>query len=381
MKRLVLSAQRVRALLLSNKLISALYLIGGMLAIFSMFFMYMTVISQDKYENKEGYYTYTLLSGSEDEDESFSFDRGQEAAASLAGCLDDTKNIRWSGFYANSRLGDICASVSESYMDILVQPVVLTNGRYSDVMTGDIDLFASRPNEAVYPVVLSSHLLRALLPEIAGDPTGTRLEVLCEEHVVTGMHGSSDYYIMLLPDDPCVLELPFSELTLTTRYPLSNAELDRLEELAEALFDEPALKEPYTPYKAYLEMFLSNMLMIAAFTAVAMIAFAFLFMFLLESRANELRVMILCGASRLRACMAVLSDALAVNLLTGVVAVLAFALTKDKIFSTVVNTTLHASDYLIVLLCFLGISLLVCCPMLYNHATNTIVEMRRKYNK
>lgn len=98
MKRLVLSAQRVRALLLSNKLISALYLIGGMLAIFSMFFMYMTVISQDKYENKEGYYTYTLLSGSEDEDESFSFDRGQEAAASLAGCLDDTKNIRWSGF-------------------------------------------------------------------------------------------------------------------------------------------------------------------------------------------------------------------------------------------------------------------------------------------
>ena len=184
MKRLVLSAQRVRALLLSNKLISALYLIGGMLAIFSMFFMYMTVISQDKYESKEGYYTYTLLSGSEDEDESFSFDRGQEAAASLAGCLDDTENIRWSGFYANSRLGDICASVSESYMDILVQPVVLTNGRYSDVMTGDIDLFASRPNEAVYPVVLSSHLLRALLPEIAGDPTGTRLEVLCEEHVV-----------------------------------------------------------------------------------------------------------------------------------------------------------------------------------------------------
>lgn len=83
MKRLVLSAQRVRALLLSNKLISALYLIGGMLAIFSMFFMYMTVISQDKYENKEGYYTYTLLSGSEDEDESFSFDRGRRPPPAL----------------------------------------------------------------------------------------------------------------------------------------------------------------------------------------------------------------------------------------------------------------------------------------------------------
>ena len=115
MKRLVLSAQRVRALLLSNKLISALYLIGGMLAIFSMFFMYMTVISQDKYENKEGYYTYTLLSGSEDEDESFSFDRGQEAAASLAGCLDDTKNIRWSGFYANSMLGDMRVRIGKLY--------------------------------------------------------------------------------------------------------------------------------------------------------------------------------------------------------------------------------------------------------------------------
>lgn len=98
--------------------------------------------------------------------------------------------------------------------------------------------------------------------------------------------------------------------------------------------ETPVLKEPYTPYKAYLETLLSNLLMIAAFTAVAMLAFAFLFMFLLESRANEMRVMILCGASRLRVCLAVLSDAFVVNLLTGSVAVLAFVLMKDEIFST-----------------------------------------------
>lgn len=380
MKRLFLSAQRVRALLSSNKLISALYLIGGVLAVFSMFFMYMTVISQDKYEDKEGYYTYTLLSGSED-GEFFPFDRGREAAAGLAGCLEDAANIRWSGFYADRRLEEIFASVPEGYADMLVRPVVLTDGRYSDVITGDIDLFALRQDETVYPVVLSPEVLRALMPEIAGDPTGTRLEVFQEEHTITDMHGSSDYYIMFLPDDPCVSELPFSELTLTTRYPLSGAELDRLEELAESLFETPVLKEPYTPYKAYLETLLSNLLMIAAFTAVAMLAFAFLFMFLLESRANEMRVMILCGASRLRVCLAVLSDAFVVNLLTGGVAVLAFVLMKDEIFSTVVNTTLHASDYLTVLLCFLGVSLLVCCPMLFNHATNTIAEMRRKYIK
>ena len=74
-------------------------------------------------------------------------------------------------------------------------------------------------------------------------------------------------------------------------------------------------------------------------------------------------------------------DAFVVNLLAGAVALGVFALAKDAVFSAVVNTTLHFSDYLIVLLCFLAASLLVCCPMLYNHATNTIAEVRRKYNK
>ena len=380
MKRLLLFVQRVSALLLSNKLISALYLFGGVLAIFSMFFMYMTVISQEKYEDKEGYYTYTLLSGSE-EDDFFSYNAGQEAAAALSGCVGDMSNIRWSGFYADVMLGDICTYVSEGYMDMLVNPIVLTEGKYSDISVGDIDLFASRPAGSDYPVILSSSLLRAIVPDIAGDPTGTRLEILQAEHILTDMHGSSDYYMMFLPDDPCVSALSFGGLTLTTRYPLGGEELDRLEDLAGTLFDEPVIDEPYTPYKAYLEAFLSNLLMIMAFTAVAMIAFAFLFMFLLESRADELRVMIMCGASRLRACLSVLSDAFAVNLATCCIALLAFVLLKDGIFSSVVNTTLHASDYMIVLLCFLGVSVLVCCPMLYNHATNTISEMRRKYIK
>jgi hypothetical protein len=141
------------------------------------------------------------------------------------------------------------------------------------------------------------------------------------------------------------------------------------------------LHTPSTPEMKYRESFLSSMLLIAAFTAVSMIAFAFLFGFLLESRSAEVRVMLLCGASRVSACLSVLMDAFIVNLVAGVVSLGIFAFAKDAVFSSVVNTTLYLSDYLIILLCFLAASLLVCCPMLYNHATNTIAEVRRKHTK
>lgn len=382
MKRLILSVQRVRALLLSNKLISALYLIGGILAVFSMFFMYMTLISQDKYEAEEWYYTYSLYSASGAEDNKFTLAAGRDAAASLADCMDKNDNIRCSGLYSDLLLGDICPSVSENYKEMLVRILVPTDGKYVDTATDEIDLYTSCPSGEDYPIAIPSSLLSVLLPNASADPTDAKITILGKEHVLTNIHGENTYYlIMLLPDDPCAKEIKYNGLTVITKYPLSGAEVDRLEELGEKLFNDPEVDEPYTPYKEYLDMFLSNILMIAAFTAVAMIAFAFLFTFMLESRADELRIMMLCGASRFRTCMFVLSDAFTVNLFTGLIAVLLFSLTKDKIFSNVVNTTMHSSDYLIVLVCFLAVSLLVCSPMLYTHATNTITEMRRKYKK
>ena len=50
MKRLMLTAGRIRALLSSNRLVSALYFGGVLLAVFSMLFMYMTQLSQVKYD-------------------------------------------------------------------------------------------------------------------------------------------------------------------------------------------------------------------------------------------------------------------------------------------------------------------------------------------
>ena len=72
MKCLALCAARIRALLLSNKLISALYFVGVLLAVSSMLFMYMTQLSQVRYD-EEGYYKYVIRSGG---GEVFSLDKG-----------------------------------------------------------------------------------------------------------------------------------------------------------------------------------------------------------------------------------------------------------------------------------------------------------------
>lgn len=102
MKRLMLSAARIRALLSSNRLVSVLYFIGVLLAVFSMLFMYMTQLSQVKYD-EEGYYRYTIRSAGE---ESFSLEQGLEAARE-ASALSGRGDFLWGGFYAVCTLGEV----------------------------------------------------------------------------------------------------------------------------------------------------------------------------------------------------------------------------------------------------------------------------------
>lgn len=375
MKRLMLSAARIRALLSSNRLVSVLYFAGVLLAVFSMLFMYMTQLSQVKYD-EEGYYRYTIRSAGE---ESFSLEQGLEAAREVS-ALSGRGDFLWGGFYAVCTLGEVFDDPPSGYgADTTVYPMVLFEGRYVGQVEwkNGLDLCAERSGERPYAVALDAHFMQSSESGVYGQSVG----LFGEEHVLLGTHGEGGNEIMFAPDDPCVSALSFKVLRFVTNRPLRGSGLDGLESLAGSLFREPVLHTPSTPEMKYRESFLASMLLIAAFTAVSMIAFAFLFGFLLESRAAEVRVMLLCGASRVRACLSVLWDAFVVNLLAGAVALGVFALAKDAVFSAVVNTTLHFSDYLIVLLCFLAASLLVCCPMLYNHATNTIAEVRRKYNK
>ena len=376
MKCLALCAARIRALLLSNKLISALYFVGVLLAVSSMLFMYMTQLSQVRYD-EEGYYKYVIRSGG---GEVFSLDKGLEATSTAASLPGEREDFLWGGFYAVCTLGQVFEETLNGYgADTSVHPMVLFEGRYAGQVEwkNGIDLCAERGEGHPYPVLMASDLMG-----ISGNGSSGQTAVLFgEEHSVLGIHGEYNNEILFAPDDPCVSDLTFSVLSFVTRRPLSGSELDGLERLAGSLFRDPVLHVPSTPEMEYREALLAEMLLIAAFTAVAMIAFAFLFGFLLESRADEVRVMLLCGASRLRACLFVLSDSFAVNLILGTVSLIVFALVKDVIFSPFVNTTLRISDYLIVSICFLTVSLLVCCPMLYNHATNTLAEMRRKYIK
>lgn len=376
MKRLMLTAVRIRALLSSNRLVSALYFGGVLLAVFSMLFMYMTQLSQIKYD-EEGYYEYSVRSAG---DESFSLERGLEAARAAAALFGERGDFLWGGFYAVCTLGEVFDHPPAGYgADTTVYPMVLLDGWYAGQVEwkDGLDLCAERVMGRPYAVALDAHLMQSSASSAYGRSVG----LFGEEHILLGTHGEYGNEIMFAPDDPCVSALSFRVLRFVTGHPLRGNELDRLESLAGSLFREPVLHTPSTPEMKYRESFLSSMLLIAAFTAVSMIAFAFLFGFLLESRSAEVRVMLLCGASRVSACLSVLMDAFIVNLVAGVVSLGIFAFAKDAVFSSVVNTTLYLSDYLIILLCFLAASLLVCCPMLYNHATNTIAEVRRKHTK
>ncbi len=377
MKRFILSATRIRSLLSSNKLISALYFGGVLLAVFSMLFMYITQLSQKKYD-EEGYYIYSARSA--EEDDTFTLEQGKNVLHEASKLCGEDDNFRWGSFYAVSTLGEAFDNPPENYSeDSPVYLMVLSDGRYAGRVEWKkgLDLCAERNENGQYAVVIDNFLLES--SEIA---TGKNsISLFGKEHVLLGAHGEGDNAIMFAPDDPCVSALSFKVIRLVTNRPLSERELDKLNDLVSPLFRQPIIHTPYTPEMEYRESFLSSMLLIAAFTAVSMIAFAFLFGYMLESRADEVRVMLLCGASRVRVCLFVLTDAFIVNLFAGVVSLGVFALVKDAIFSSLVNTTLHLSDYLIVLLCFMAAGLLVCCPMLYNYAANTIAEVKRRYAK